>query len=127
METRIQTSLQKSTEPHSNARVDIQAREHALQTLAKDLEAKFVFVMGAASKAKKLPHMTKLRKTKGDGTQPEQPDPINIDSPQPVDIIDILQAYSYKIENLRNKVRYIEQLETSTSTTNTTKIVAAIL
>jgi hypothetical protein len=68
METRIQTSLQKSTEPHSNARVDIQAREHALQTMANDLEAKFVFVMGAATKAKKLPHMSKIRKAKGEGT-----------------------------------------------------------
>jgi hypothetical protein len=36
--------------------------------MAKDLEAKFVFVMGAATKAKKLPHMSKIRKTKGDGT-----------------------------------------------------------
>jgi hypothetical protein len=127
MEERITKKLESKAEPPNSARVDAQAREHALQTLAKDLEAKFVFVMGAASKAKKLPHMSKLRKTKGDGTQPEQPDTVNIDSPQPVDIIDILQAYSYKIENLRNKVRYIEQLETSTSTTNTTKIVAAVL
>jgi hypothetical protein len=42
-------------------------------------------------------------------------------------VLDILQALSYKLENLRNKIRYIEQLETSTSTTTTTKIVSAVL
>jgi hypothetical protein len=42
-------------------------------------------------------------------------------------MLDILQAYSYKLENLRNKIRYIEQLETSTQTTNTTKIVTTVL
>jgi hypothetical protein len=42
--------------------VDTQARELALQTMAKDLEAKFVFIMGAATKAKKLPHLSKIRK-----------------------------------------------------------------
>jgi hypothetical protein len=33
--------------------------------MAKDLEAKFVFIMGAATKAKKLPHLSKIRKQKG--------------------------------------------------------------
>jgi nitrate reductase NapAB chaperone NapD len=122
MEERILKSLKVSTNPQPSARVDTQAREHALQTMAKDLEAKFVFVMGAATKAKKLPHMSKIRKLKG-----EEPDTENTNSQSPVDILDILLAYSYKIENLRNKIRYIEQLETSTSTTNTTKIVSAIL
>jgi hypothetical protein len=107
--------------------VDTQAREHALQTMAKDLEAKFVFIMGAATKAKKLPHMSTIRKQKGADSQPEQPDITGTAQPEPVEMLDILQAFSYKIENLRNKIRYIEQLETSTSTTNTTKIVAAIL
>jgi hypothetical protein len=36
--------------------------------MAKDLEAKFVFVMGAATKARKLPHISKIRKAKGDVT-----------------------------------------------------------
>jgi hypothetical protein len=77
--------------------------------MAKDLEAKFVFVLGAATKAKKLPHMSKIRKSKGDTAEPEI-----ADSPSPIDILDILQGYSYKMENLRNKIRYIEQLETQT-------------
>ena len=46
----------------------MQTREHALQIMAQELEAKFTFVMGAAAKAKKLPHMSKIRKTKGDNT-----------------------------------------------------------
>jgi hypothetical protein len=33
--------------------------------MAKDLEAKFVFILGAATKAKKLPHMTTIHKQKG--------------------------------------------------------------
>jgi hypothetical protein len=90
MEERINKTLESKTEPQTSARVDAQAREHALQSLAKDLEAKFVFVMGAASKAKKLPHMSKLRKIQGDGTQPEIPDTVNTDTPHPVDILDIL-------------------------------------
>jgi hypothetical protein len=42
--------------------------------MANDLEAKFVFVMGAATKAKKLPHMSKIRKSKGEGTQQDDPE-----------------------------------------------------
>jgi hypothetical protein len=42
-------------------RVEDQTREHALQAMAKDLEAKFVFVLGSANKAKRLPHMSSLR------------------------------------------------------------------
>ena len=90
MEDRIQKSLKNTDKPQPNNRVDTQAREHALQTMAKDLEAKFVFVMGAASKAKKLPHMSKLRKSKDDRTQQEKPATENTDSPNPVDILDIL-------------------------------------
>jgi hypothetical protein len=86
--------------------VDTKAREHALQTMAKDLEAKFVFIMGAATKAKKLPHLSKIRKQKG--TDLEEADTIGKTSPEPIDLLDILQAYSYKLENLRNKIRYIE-------------------
>jgi hypothetical protein len=85
MEERILKSLKVSTNSQPSARVDTQAREHALQTMAKDLEAKFVFVMGAATKAKKLPHMSKIRKLKG-----EEPDTENTNSQSPVDILDIL-------------------------------------
>jgi hypothetical protein len=53
--------------------------------MAKDLEAKFVFVMGAATKAKKLPHLSKIRKQKG-----EEPETENTTSQSPVDILDIL-------------------------------------
>ena len=76
--------------------------------MAQELEAKFTFVMGAAAKAKKLPHMSKIRKTKGENTQPEDADKANQTPSSQIDMLDILQAYSYKIENLRNKIRYIE-------------------
>ena len=68
MEEKLRKSLKNSAEQQPSPSVDTQTREHALQTMAKDLEAKFVFVMGAATKAKKLPHMSKIRKTKGEGT-----------------------------------------------------------
>jgi hypothetical protein len=102
MEARLLKAQQNTTSPQ---KVDAQAREHALQTMAKDLEAKFVFIMGAASKAKKLPHMSTIRKQRGEGSQPEQTDTTNTLSPTPVDMLDILQAFSYKLENLRNKIR----------------------
>jgi len=121
MEERIIIAIEKTDQPQTNDRVDTQTREHALQQMAKDLEAKFVFVMGTATKAKKLPHLSKIRKQKG--TDVAELDTIDKSSPDPIDLLDILQAYSYKLENLRNKIRYIEQLETSTSTSNTTKIV----
>ena len=98
--------------------------------MAKELEQKFVFVLGSANKAKRLPHMSSLRIQRGPGTQQEESPPTDAAcpaSPNPVDVLDILQALSYKIEKLWNKIRDIEQLETSSSTTNTTKIVAAIL
>jgi hypothetical protein len=121
MEERLLKAQQNTTSPQ---KVDAQAREHALQTMAKDLEAKFVFVMGAASKAKKLPHMSTIRKQRGEGSQPDTTTTL---SPTPIDMLDILQAFSYKLENLRNKIRQIEQVETSTTTTNTTKIVTSVL
>jgi hypothetical protein len=97
--------------------------------MAKELEQKFVFVLGSAHKAKKLPHMSSLRNPREPGSQVEECQPIDAacpTSPNPVDVLDILQALSHKLENLRNKIRYIEQLETPTSTTNTTKLVTAI-
>ena len=45
--------------------------------MAQELEAKFTFVMGAAAKAKKLPHMSKIRKTKGESIQPEDTEKAN--------------------------------------------------
>jgi hypothetical protein len=105
MEARLLKSQQQTTSPQTSNKVDAQAREHALQTMAKDLEAKFVFIMGAASKAKKLPHMSTIRKQRGEGSQPEQTENTNTLSPTPVDMLDILQAFSYKLENLRNKIR----------------------
>jgi hypothetical protein len=98
--------------------------------MAKNLEEKFVFVLGSANKAKRLPHMSSLRISRG--TEPHQEEPPPSDaacpaSPNPVDILDILQALSYKIENLRNKLRLIEQLETSAATTKPTKIVTTVL
>jgi hypothetical protein len=44
-----------------------------------------------------------------------------------VDVLDILQALSYKLENLRNKIRRVEQLEPIPSTMTNTKIVSAII
>jgi hypothetical protein len=98
--------------------------------MAKDLEAKFVFVLGSANKAKRLPHMSSLRISRG--TEPHQEESPPADaacpaSPNPVDVLDILQALSYKIENLRNKIRLIEQLETSTAATKPTKIITTVL
>jgi hypothetical protein len=93
------------------------------------LEAKFVFVLGSANKAKKLPHMSSLRKQRENGSQPEETPPTDAacpSSPAPVDVLDILQALSSKLDNLRNKLRYVEQLETPPSITTTTKIVATI-
>ena len=71
MEERILNSLKSTDKPQPNARVDTQAREHVLQQMAKDLDAKFIFIMGAATKAKKLPHMSTIRKQKGAGAQLE--------------------------------------------------------
>jgi hypothetical protein len=96
--------------------------------MAKDLEAKFVFVLGSANKAKRLPHISNLRQRDTDPQQ-EEPHPAEAAcpaSPAPVDVLDILQALSYKLDNLRNKLRYVEQLETPPSITTTTKIVATI-
>ena len=45
--------------------------------MAQELEAKFTFIMGAAAKAKKLPHMSKIRKTKGESIQPEDTEKAN--------------------------------------------------
>jgi hypothetical protein len=42
-------------------------------------------------------------------------------------VLDILQALSYKLENLRNKIRRVEQLEPIPSTMTNTRIVAAII
>ena len=106
MEERIMKAIEKNIQPKTTDRVDTKAREHALQTMAKDLEAKFVFIMGAATKAKKLPHLSTIRKQKG--TDLEETNTKGKTSPEPIDLLDILQAYSYKLENLRNKIRYIE-------------------
>ena len=38
----------------------------------------------------------------------------------------MLQKQAYKIENLRNKIRYVEQVEESPQTTNTSKIVTTV-
>jgi hypothetical protein len=38
----------------------------------------------------------------------------------------MLQKQAYKIENLRNKIRCVEQLEESPQTTNTSKIVTTV-
>ena len=58
--------------------------------MAKDLEAKFVFIMGAAAKAKKLPHMTTIRKQKGADSKQDQPDTTGTAQPEPVEMLDIL-------------------------------------
>jgi hypothetical protein len=129
----VEKNVQKSakqlkTTPDTN-RVDDQTREHALQAMAKELEAKFVFVLGSANKAKRLPHMSSLQQQRENESQPEDPPPTDAAcpaSPSPVDVLDILQALSYKVDNLRNKLRYVEQLETPPSITTTTKIVATI-
>lgn len=65
------------------------------------------------------------------GTDPQQEEPHPTDStfpasPAPVDVLDILQALCYKLDNTRNKLRYVEQLESPPSITTTTKIVATI-
>jgi hypothetical protein len=98
--------------------------------MAKELEAKFIFVLGSANKAKRLPHMSSLRISRG--TEPHQEETPPTDaacpaSPHPVDILDILQALSYKIESIRTKIRQIEQLETATTTTKPTKLVTTIV
>jgi hypothetical protein len=49
--------------------------------------------------------MSTIRKQRGEGSQPEQTENTNTLSPTPVDMLDILQAFSYKLENLRNKIR----------------------
>jgi hypothetical protein len=54
-----------------------------------------VFILGSAAKAKKLPHMSTTRKQKGEGNNKPTPEEL----PAPIDFLDILQAYSYKIEN----------------------------
>jgi hypothetical protein len=97
--------------------------------MANELEQKFVFVLGSANKAKRLPHMAALKKQRDNGSQPEelpQTDTSFPASPAPVDVLDILQALSSKVDNLRNKIRYVEQLETPPSITTTTKIVETI-
>ena len=45
--------------------------------MAQELEAKFTFIIGAAAKAKKLPHMSKIRKTKGESTPPTEAEKTN--------------------------------------------------
>jgi hypothetical protein len=74
--------------------------------------------------------MSTLRNLREPGSQLEESPPTDAacpTSPNPVDVLDILQALSYKLENLRNKIRCVEQLEPISTTTNNTKIVAAIL
>jgi hypothetical protein len=97
--------------------------------MANELEQKFVFVLGSANKAKRLPHMASLKKQRDNGSQPEEPPQKDTSfpaSPAPVDVLDILQALSSKVDNLRNKIQYVEQLETPPSITTTTKIVETI-
>lgn len=95
LEEKLTKVAQPTSKKTDNARVDDQAREHTLQQMAKDLEAKFVFVMGSASKAKKLPHASTMRKPRGTTTQTEDTtteQPKESTSPTPIDILDILQA-----------------------------------
>ena len=130
MESKLMKSIKSSKTSPDNTRVDAQARENTLKTMAYELEQKFVFVLGSANKAKKLPHVSTLKNLREPGSQMENSPPLDAacpTSPNPVDVLDILQALSNKIENLRNKIHNIEQIETSTSTTNTTKLVTAIL
>jgi hypothetical protein len=97
--------------------------------MARELEAKFVFVMGSANKASKLPHISSLRKKRDNGSQAEEPTPTDTTlpaPPTPVDVLDILQALSNKVDNLRSKIRYVEQLETPPSITTSTKIITTI-
>ena len=72
MEERLTKSIQQRVQPQTSTNVEFQAREHALQEMAKELDAKFVFVMGSAAKAKKLPHMSTIRNKKGTATPSEE-------------------------------------------------------
>jgi hypothetical protein len=75
MEKQIKALEKQITKPSkqlnptpTTPRVEDQTRERTLQAMAKELEAKFVFVMGSANKAKRLPHMSSLRIS--GGTEP---------------------------------------------------------
>jgi hypothetical protein len=74
--------------------------------------------------------MSTIRKQREPGSQLEESPPEDAAcpaSPNPVDVLDILQALSYKLENLRSKIRRVEQLEPIPSTMTNTRIVAAII
>jgi hypothetical protein len=65
--------------------------------MAYDLEQKFVFVLGSANKAKKLPHVSTPIIPREPGSQMEKSPQIAAacpTSPNPVDVLDILQALS---------------------------------
>ena len=49
---------------------------------------KFVFILGSATKAKKLPHMSKINKLRGAGVSVDPKET----PPAPVDLLDILTA-----------------------------------
>jgi hypothetical protein len=97
MESKIMNSIKASKTPPDNTRVDAQARENTLKTMAYELEQKFVFVLGSANKAKKLPHVSTPRIPRETGSQMENSPQIAAacpTSPNPVDVLDILQALS---------------------------------
>jgi hypothetical protein len=74
--------------------------------------------------------MSTIRKQREPGSHLEESPPEDAAcpaSPNPVDVLDILQALSYKLENLRSKIRRVEQLEPIPSTMTNTRIVAAII
>jgi hypothetical protein len=102
MESKLTKSIKVSKTPPDNTRVDAQARENTLKTMAHDLEQKFVFVLGSANKAKKLPHMSTLKNLREPGSHLEEVTPTDAArpaSPNPVDVLDILQALSSKLDN----------------------------